>query len=202
MELSIVSPELPELADDVRRPKVSIFLGLSLDGFIADVGGGIDWLHPYSGGGADGGYAEFFASVDCMLIGRKSWESVLTFDPWPYGDMRMLVRTTHPLAPTHGEEAVAGPIAPILGRLRGEGVRHVYVDGGQTARDALIEGVVDEVTLTWIPEVLGRGIPLFGVGILPPQRWTLTATRLCGLGMAQATYVPRPDPEAGGYVLG
>jgi dihydrofolate reductase len=152
-----------------QRPRVSVFLAQSLDGFIADEAGGVDWLNPYHG--IEAGYEDFIKDIDCLIMGRASWETVQRFDPWPYAALRVIVMTHRPL----------------LARLAAEGARHVYLDGGDLVRQGLREGVVDSVTLTTTPDLLGRGRPLFD-GAVSPQRWTLRSLRACGGALAQATY--------------
>ena len=84
--------------------KVSAFVGTSLDGFIARANGDLDFLPP--GGGEPHGYDEFMATVDALVIGRKSFEKVLTFDTWPYGEKPVFVLSAHPLAPAPAEAVV------------------------------------------------------------------------------------------------
>lgn len=168
-----------------QRPRVSVFLAQSLDGFIADEAGGVDWLNPYHG--IEAGYEDFIKDIDCLLMGRASWETAQRFDPWPYTALRVIVMTHRPLDARHGEEAASGPLLPLLARLAAEGARHVYLDGGDLVRQGLREGVIDTVTLTTTPDLLGRGRPLFDAS-LPTQRWTLRGLRACGGALAQATY--------------
>lgn len=169
------------------RPRVSVFLALSIDGFIAAEDGGVAWLSEFGDPEDDFGYGDFFRTVDCLVMGRATWDVVMGFPEWPYGKKRVLVRTHRELPARHGEQAVQGPLGPLLERLTFDGVRHVYLDGGVTVRDGLREGVVDEVTLTTVPVVLGRGIPLFGPD-LPPARWHLVSNRSGPHGMVQATW--------------
>ena len=76
--------------------KASVFVGTSLDGFIARKNGDLDFLPP--GGGEPHGYTEFMATVDALVLGRKTYDKVLTFDAWPYGQKPVFVLSTHPLA--------------------------------------------------------------------------------------------------------
>jgi len=117
----------------------SVFVGASVDGFIARPNGDLDWLP--TGGGEPHGYDEFIAGVDTILIGRKTFETVLTFGAWPYGDKRVVVLSSHPvdLSAVHGGivEQMSGPPAAILSKLGASGAHHVYVDGGITIPDLL-----------------------------------------------------------------
>jgi len=143
--------------------KVSVFVGTSLDGFIARVDGALDFLPP--GGGEPHGYEEFMATVDALVIGRKTYETVLAFDAWPYGAKPVCVLSTHPLAPAPVGavvEPMSGSPVEIVSRLAGRGIRHVYVDGGITIQGFLRAGLVQRLVITRVPVLVGSGIPLFG----------------------------------------
>jgi dihydrofolate reductase len=104
--------------------------------------------------------------VDAVLMGRRTYEAVLGFENWPYPDKRVIVLAHEPFAVpaslTGNIERMAGEPGAILETLEKQGVRHVYVDGGLTIQGFLLAGLIDEMTLTYIPVVLGGGIPLFG----------------------------------------
>ena len=123
---------------------VSVFIGTSLDGFIARPNGDLDFLP--EGGGEPHGYDEFIASVDALVIGRKTFEKVLTFEAWPYGDKRVVVLSSRPvdlLAAGGGVvEEMAGPPAEIISQLAASGAHHLYVDGGITIQGFLRAGLV------------------------------------------------------------
>src|SRR5208337_4445633 len=113
---------------------VSVFIGTSVDGFIARPNGELDFLPP--GGGEPHGYDEFIASVDAIVIGRKTFEKVLTFGAWPYGEKRVVVLSSRTLdlsAVSGGVvEQMGGTPAEIVSRLSTTGARHLYIDGGVT----------------------------------------------------------------------
>ena len=143
--------------------KASVFIGTSLDGFIARTNGDLDWLPP--GGGEEHGYDAFMATVDALVIGRKTYETVLTFDTWPYGEKPVYVLSTRTLAPALPGavvERLSGPPAEIVAQLAARGVGHVYVDGGITIQGFLQAGLIQRLIITRIPVLLGAGIPLFG----------------------------------------
>lgn len=146
------------------RPQCSVFIAASLDGYIARPDGGLDWLARVHAEGEDYGYAEFFAGVDALVVGRNTYDTVLGFEPWPWAGKRCVVLTTRPATARHGEEFFAGEPGPLLERLAREGVRRVYVDGGAVIRGFLAAGLVDDLTLSVIPVVLGAGIRLFEGG--------------------------------------
>src|SRR2546427_3478444 len=127
--------------EPLRLVKASVFIGTSLDGFIARVNGDLDFLPP--DGGEPHGYDEFMATVDALVMGRHTFETVLSFDAWPYGGKRVFVLSTRPLAtPPPGAvvERMSGAPADIGSQLAARGIRHVYVDGGVTIQRVVQAG--------------------------------------------------------------
>lgn len=169
--------------------KASVFIGTSLDGFIARVNGKFDFLP--EGGGEPHGYEEFMATVDALVIGRKTFETVLAFDAWPYGEKPVFVLSTAALARAPVEavvERMSGDPADIASRLRARGIRHVYVDGGITIQRFLEAGLIQRLIITRVPVLIGTGIPLFGA----LQRDILlehVVTRQYASGLVQSEYV-------------
>ena len=143
--------------------KASVFIGTSLDGFIARANGDLDFLPP--GGGEPHGCDEFIATVDALVIGRKTFETVLAFDRWPYGQKPVFVLSTRALAPApRGAvvERMSGAPVDIVSQLAARGIRHVYVDGGITIQRFLQAGLIERLIITRVPVLIGAGIPLFG----------------------------------------
>lgn len=147
--------------------KSSVFIATSLDGFIARKNGDLDWL-PGSDGqtGEDLGYEQFIASVDTLVMGRNTYELVQTFGEWPYGGKRVVVLSSRfPKIPERLAEGVEGSSASpaeLMRQLQRSGSTHVYVDGGKTIQSFLGANLIQEITITRIPVLLGEGIPLFG----------------------------------------
>jgi dihydrofolate reductase len=143
---------------------ISVFVGTSVDGFIARPNGGLDFLP--AGGGEPHGYEEFMASVDALVIGRNTFETVLKFDPWPYGKKRVVVLSSRPvdLSAVCGGvvEQMAGTPAAIISKLAASGAHNLYVDGGITVQRFLSAGLVQRLIITRVPVLIGEGIPLFG----------------------------------------
>ena len=170
--------------------KASVFIATSLDGFIARQDGALDWLP--ADGGEPHGYDEFIASVDALVIGRKTFETVLTFDTWPYGSKPVVVLSTKPgeLRAPDGAvcEAMTGTPHEIVDRLSARGMEHLYVDGGVTIQGFLEAGLIQRVIITRIPVLLGNGIPLFGP-LSHDVRLSHVATRSFASGMVQSEYV-------------
>jgi dihydrofolate reductase len=169
---------------------VSVFVGTSVDGFIARPNGDLDFLPP--GGGEPHGYVEFIASVDAIVIGRNTYETVLKFAEWPYGKKRVVVLSSRPLdLSVAGAGAVVeqmgGTPAEIVSRLTNSGAHHLYVDGGITIQGFLRAGLVQRLVITRVPVLIGEGIPLFGT--LPRDlRLRHVATRPYPSGLVQSEY--------------
>jgi dihydrofolate reductase len=143
--------------------KASVFVGTSVDGYIARPDGVLDFLPP--NGGEPHGYDEFIASVDALIIGRKTYESVLAFDTWPYEEKPVFVLSTKALmAPPAGAvvERMSGPADQITATLGSRGYRHAYVDGGETIQSFMQARLIQRLTITRVPVIIGSGVPLFG----------------------------------------
>jgi dihydrofolate reductase len=167
--------------------RCAVFIATSLDGFIARVDGGIDWLSIVQGTSEDYGYARFFDSIDTLVIGRKTYETALGFGDWPYAGKRCVVLTSAPRVAKHGERFYAGDVSALVAELTEEGAERIYVDGGAVIQQFLAAGLVTEMTLSIIPILLGEGIPLFGkTG--RDVRLELAAARAFDSGLAQLEY--------------
>lgn len=167
----------------------SVFIGTSVDGFIARANGDLDFLPP--GGGEPHGYDEFMTTVDALVIGRKTFETVLTFDTWPYADKPVFVLSTRPLAtspPGAIVERMSGAPADIVSQLDARGVRHIYVDGGITIQRFLQAGLIQRLIITRVPVLIGTGIPLFGP-LARDIALRHVATRQYASGLVQSEYV-------------
>jgi len=149
--------------------RASVFIAMSLDGFIAGENGELDWLDTANASvpeGEDCGFQAFFETVDVLIMGRKTFEKVLQFDTWGYGNTRVIVLSRNILeipeelaqTVTHSSETPK----ELWHRLSEEGVKRLYIDGGITIQRFLAEGLIDDITITLIPVILGKGIPLFG----------------------------------------
>jgi len=168
--------------------RASVFIGTSVDGFIARANGDLDWLPP--GGGEPHGYEEFMAAVDALVIGRKTFETVLNFDAWPYGEKPVFVLSTRALAPAPlgaVVERMSGTPADIVSLLAARGIRHIYVDGGITIQGFLRAGLIQRLIITRVPVLIGSGVPLFGA---TPRdiRLKHIATREYASGLVQSEY--------------
>src|SRR5438309_5976119 len=170
---------------------VSVFIGASVDGFIARTNGDLDFLP--EGGGEPHGYDEFMASVDALVIGRHTFEKVLTFEAWPYGDKRVVVLSGRPVdlsaaAAAGGVvEQMSGSPAEIVSQLAASGARHLYIDGGITIQRFLRAGLIQRLIITRVPVLIGDGVPLFGT-LSHDIRLRHVATRHFPSGLVQSEY--------------
>ncbi|MGK2857679.1 MAG: dihydrofolate reductase family protein [Thermoanaerobaculia bacterium] len=171
--------------------RTSVFVGTSVDGFIARLDGSFDFLS--AGGDADGeatGYNAFFATVDVVLMGRNTYEVVLQFPEWYYGATPVFVLSSRPLPPSLPGaivEQISGAPAEVLSRLAARGFGHVYVDGGATIQEFLRAGLIDRLVVTRVPVLVGSGIPLFGA-LDSDVRLEHVATRELRGGAVQSEY--------------
>ncbi len=169
------------------RAQCSVFIAVSVDGFIARPDGGIDWLSVVERPGEDYGYQRFFDSVDTLLIGRKTYDVALGFEPWPYAGKRCVVLSHRALTPRHDETFESGAPLDVVDRLTALGCRRIYVDGGSVIQQLLAAGLVTDLTLNVVPVVLGEGVPLFGkTG--RDLRLELVDTRRFDSGLVQVEY--------------
>lgn len=169
--------------------QVRAFLAVSLDGFIAGPHDELDWLPGHGDGGSADTFAPFFAEIGAILMGRRTFEVVSGFEgEWPYGETPLLVATSRPLESRQPTvRRVYGSIVEMIEEARRVARdRDVYIDGGTLFRSALEVDLVDEITLTIVPVLLGAGIPLFGG--TERKKLSLVSTRELGAGMVQLRY--------------
>jgi dihydrofolate reductase len=164
-----------------------VFIAVSVDGYIARPDGSLDWLDSVQQEGEDYGYKSFFDSVDALVVGRKTYDTALGFDTWPYAGKRCIVFTRRPVDARRNEEVFAGEPKALVERLARDGVRRVYVDGGDVIRQFLESRLIDDLTLSVIPVMLGSGIRLFGGGE-PEGGLVLEEARSFASGLAQLRY--------------
>jgi len=173
-------------------PTTHVFIATSLDGFIARQDGGIDWLLRRDDPAEDHGYEAFIADKDLIVMGRGSYEKVLSFEAWPY-DRPVLVLSSQ-LTDASVPGALRGRVRfssrspkEVVKELAEQNVRRVYLDGGRVVQAFLREGLVHEMVITTVPVLLGSGRPLFGA--LPHDvDLTLVASRSFPSGLVQSTY--------------
>ena len=168
---------------------ISVFIGTSVDGFIARPNDDLDFLP--EGGGEPHGYEEFMATVDALVIGRRTFEKVLTFGKWPYGQKRVVVLSSSPLDLNSIEgvvEQMSGTPAEIVAKLADTGANNLYIDGGVTIQRFLNAGLIERLIITRVPVLIGEGISLFG-SVPRDIRLRHTATRQYASGLVQSEYM-------------
>lgn len=171
----------------MSRPTCHVFLATSLDGCIARPDGSIDWLLPMQTGKDDYGFAAFYAAVDTIVLGRRTYDTLLGFGGWPHAGKRCIVLTHRPPAPCADEQFFAGTPRQLVDKLGSEGARRLYVDGGAVIQQFLAARLVDEITISVVPVLLGAGIRLFaGDGL--EHGLQLQASRSWPNGLVQLHY--------------
>jgi len=183
------------------KPQISVFIATSLDGFIARADGNLDWLDEANAllpSGEDCGFAKFFASVNAIVMGRKTYEKVLSFGgDWPYGDKPVLVLSSSPITfPTSLPASVTqqqGSPKELCALFSKLGFKRVYIDGATTIQRFINAGLVDDITLTQIPVLLGQGIPLFA-SLANDVHLQLESSKAYSFGFVQSVYQVPPLP--------
>ena len=151
--------------------KASVYIATTVDGFIARPNGELDWLPGSDGvmdpelGDEDFGYAQFMSSVDVLVMGRNTYELVISSGQWPYGGTKVIVlssslKTLSDIVPDSVELKSCAP-HELYKELQDSGFCHLYIDGGKTIQRFLSEHLINEITITKVPVLIGEGIPLF-----------------------------------------
>jgi len=171
-----------------------VFVAISLDGYIAREDGQIDWLEQYNAllpKGEDCGYASFYESMDCVVLGRKSFEKVLSFSQWPYSGKPVIVMSRSAkeqmLAQPQGVTFSSKTPAELLTRLEDDGFKNVYVDGGELIQSFLQLNLIQSITMTRIPILLGQGKSVFGK-LDSDKKLLLKTSRSWSFGFVQDRY--------------
>lgn len=169
---------------------IAYYVASSLDGYIATTDGGLDWLAPFEASVEDYGYAAFFASVDAVIVGSRTYEQALGFDEWPYAGKPTWVLSGRPLV-THSSDVTLTSASPreVAEMLEARGVRHAWlVGGGALAGSFEGAGLITEYVVSVMPVILGSGIRLFGgTGSQHPLR--LVSATAYPDGVQQLRYV-------------
>ncbi|WP_083966910.1 dihydrofolate reductase family protein [Demequina globuliformis] len=189
--------------------EVKVYCAMSVDGFLAGPGDDISWLEadrpswaPMAAGewaavDADAiTFADFYAGVGAILMGRRTFDVVHGMNEWFYGDMPILIATGRPLAQARSTvSSASAPIANLVAEAQElAGDKHVYIDGGSVIRQALDAKLIDEMIVTIHPTILGAGHPLFA-GAEQRHAVTVTDVRRYGDGMVQVTMRAAREPE-------
>jgi dihydrofolate reductase len=173
--------------------KTTVYIATSIDGFIARENGGIDWLPTGNNAevGEDYGYQELMDSVDAIVMGRNTFELVLSFEEWAYGEKPVIVLSGQQM---HIPDRLAKTVEwmeaspqTVIHNLAARGFEHLYIDGGKTIQGFLKEGLIQQLIMTKVPILIGAGIPLFG-SIPHDVKLRHVRTRSFGNGLVQSEY--------------
>jgi len=178
-----------------RSIKLSVFCGVSVDGFLARLDHKVDFLDTHEQ--EPHGFEEFFNSVDVVVIGRNTYQFVASYGQWMYGKKPVVVLSSRPIdfswIKNGVVEQMSGEPAGIVAQLEAKGYRHAYIDGGVTIQRFLAAGLMDRMIISSVPVLIGSGMPLFGP--LPHDiRLHHVATRTYRGGLVQNEYeIASPD---------
>ncbi len=175
------------VAKQFSRPKVSIYIASSIDGYIARKDGNLDWLHYGHIGDEDYGFKKFTSTIDAVVMGRNTYEVVAGFDEWAYKDKRVIVLSKTLPKVRKEAELFSGQLTELLTKLHAENIKRIWVDGGVTVSKFLEEGLVDDITVSIIAMVLGSGIPLFST-MNQEHKCHLVSTQSYPSGLVQLKY--------------
>jgi dihydrofolate reductase len=174
-----------------------VYVGASLDGYIAGPNDELDWLdewsHPDDG---DYGYGEFMEGIDALLLGRRSFDVVLGFGEWHYTVPAFVLSNTLTEVPEALSDRVQlcrGPLPDVLEQMAAQGFENVYLDGANVVQQALAAGLVDELIVTRLPIILGGGISLFGP-LDSALRFDHVDTTVFKSGLVKSHYRARRNP--------
>jgi len=172
--------------------KVIVYIAASLDGFIADRDGGVGWLDDIDPSEADGdfGYVEFYDAVGSLIMGRATYDQVLTFGAWPYPGRPTYVFASNPPTGNHPNvELVSGDLKGFVDGLKMRSEQNIWlVGGGKLIASFRSQSLIDEYIITIIPVLLGDGIPMFP-GNQTPGELRLVDVKWFNSGLAQLKYV-------------
>ncbi len=163
-------------------PANIVYIATSLDGYIADENGGIGWLQMVPNPQKDDlGFSDFMNGIDAIVMGRNTYESVLNMNvPWPYSKPLFVYSSTITTVPKELQGKVfiiEGPPKTVINTLNKKGYQRIYIDGGKTVQSFLREELIDELNISKIPLLLGRGVPLFG-DLTHPQEFQLISSEI------------------------
>jgi dihydrofolate reductase len=168
-----------------------VYIAASLDGFIAKKDGGLDWLLDIPNpDNTDYGFSEFLKSIDAIVMGRNTYELVLTFKEWPYTKPVFVLSRTLKSVPENMKdkvEIINGDADSIVKELNSRQYHNLYIDGGVTIQGFLKQELIDELVITRVPILLGEGIPLFG-GLTKEQKYEHLKTEVFNNFLVRSFY--------------
>lgn len=173
------------------RPTISVYIATSIDGYIAKKEDGLDWLETFSppldNPHEDYGHKKFMSTIDALVMGRGTYKIASSVEIWPYPGKRVIVLSSTLTSVCKEAELFSGNIIPLVEKLYKEGVKHIYVDGGVTISQFMNARMIDHITLSIIPVILGSGIPIFS-NILHESWCQLISSKAYSNGLVQLQY--------------
>lgn len=177
-----------------QRPRMSVYIATSIDGYIAKKDDGLDWLETFSppldNPNEDYGFKKFLNQVDALVMGKNTYTIASSANVWPYQGKRVIVLSSSLPTVCDKAEIYCGDIQNLTKKLYSEGIKHIYVDGGKTISQFLNAGLIDELIISIIPIILGSGIPLFN-HILNESWCHLASSQAFSNGLVQLRYESR-----------
>ena len=174
-----------------QRPKMSVYIATTIDGYIAKKDDGLDWLETFSppldDPNEDYGFKKFMSQIDALVMGKNTYKIAASSDYWPYEGKRVVVLSSTLSSVCDKAEIYTGDIQYLVEKLHADGIRHIYVDGGKTISQFLNAGFIDELIISVIPVILGSGIPLFN-NVLHESWCRLISSRSYSNGLIQLQY--------------
>ncbi|MBA3237146.1 MAG: dihydrofolate reductase [Parachlamydiaceae bacterium] len=171
----------------VNRPKITIYIATSIDGYIARQDGSLDWLDRVGGFDDDYGFQKLLDSIDAVILGRNTYEIAATVQDWPYKGKRIIVLSNTLKTVRSEAELFQGDLTQLVNNLHADGIKHVWIDGGVTVSQFLNLQMVDSMTLSVIPVILGSGMPLFSA-IGKELSCSLSSSQSYPSGLVQLNY--------------
>ncbi|MFN1835660.1 dihydrofolate reductase family protein [Balneola sp. MJW-20] len=180
------------MTKDPEASKQSVFIACSMDGFIARLDGSIDWLDEVEHiDDEDYGFAEFMNRCDALVMGRNTFEKVLSFGEWPYGPKPVVVLSRSlkslPESLPDTVHLLSGDPGEVIENLSERGWDQLYIDGGKTIQEFLNAGFIQEMVLSTIPVLIGEGLPLFG-SLEQDLKWKVINSLTYSNGIIKTTY--------------
>jgi len=166
-------------------------MAVSIDGYIAGPDNDLDWLEQLPNpDGDDFGFADHMASIDAVVMGRGTFDAVADFRPWPYDKPVVVVSSSLSELPDDlldSVQLISGSPGEVVDQCHQRGFDNLYIDGGSFVTAFLREGLIDEMTISRIPVLLGGGTQLFG-SLPEAVWWDHVSTRSFAGGLVQSTY--------------
>ena len=169
--------------------KITYYVASSLDGYIAKEDGDVSWLEELNISMEDAGYNEFYSTVEALVMGRKTYEMIVSFGQWPYGDKPVWVCSRNEIAPIKGCNLQAGSTPKEAYKAANEmNINHLWLVGGGSLASSFLEGnLLTNISLSLMPILLGSGIKLFG-GLPSPIKINKESEQSHESGMVQLEY--------------